>query len=505
MKTRILICLIFYSLWISIPAATRFWSSYQFSQDLGSANNYEHSVDIFCNFDTSMVNQKQIQYRDGTALITTNMRPHDIAYLSSLKARIFFNGSLEVKIGFKSIDRNGKVHLAPVKLSGTNPGFEELSPCITDSISDAEFPDSFLDLVSNRISYDSNRWYIGIENNGGGFPTSDGSYRYSYMGVISKPNDNNRNQTTYGLIYTENQAGVISPGLYKITGTGLSDLQRIGNITIQTFPGTNYLILSCLKSDLMADTDFHNWYAPSYCLGFSTKTQRLSLANEIFEVDHSPNSIIYSAYESYMPTINHIPTLSQPMPMSFYHLLGRPKIVLHVLYKDSNSDVPLMAKAIFDGAKEFDFITSEGAFNSASGVSFYTDEVTSSYMGQWSTLTYRFWYTLTEYVDTTVVNTGNQDAVSPAPQLTCNIYPNPFAKDVNIRIDNPKADKVDISIYNIRGQLVKRIYEGVLEKGTQNYQWNSSESTIADKASGMYFLRIKTEDKVITKKMVRIN
>jgi hypothetical protein len=502
MKMIILICLLLTCFTFSIHATT-FWSNYHHTQDLGYANFHESSVRIFCDFDTSMASNYQVQYWDGGALVTTDMEQNEIAYLPSMKSEIFFNGTNPIHVGFKAKNGNGDVSLAPTLNMFTSPTYDDLSPCTTDPIGDAAFPNTFLDLINDRVSYNETRLYVGIENNGGGFPTSQNFVFYSYMGVLSNPNNNDPNQTVYGLMYTVNQAGIISPGLYKITGTGITDLERIGDITVQTSETNHFLVMSCLWSDLLADADFTSWFTSAQSFGFMTMTQRITLTSGTVEADRGPGSTIYTTNEIYTSPINQLPIIYDPWVTAILPDPA-PGCFLSIRYFDANDDVPLQAKVIFDGIHEFDFI--HMYTNIIGEIGFETSmDVTDIYYSDWHTLTYRFWYTEIDYVDTTITNTGNHDPVAPVPELKCSVYPNPFSKNVNIQIENPKAERVDVSIYNIKGQLVKRIHERSLAQGSQAFVWNTDDSHLADKASGMYFLRIKTPDKVITKKMVRIN
>jgi hypothetical protein len=500
-KTIILICLLLTFLCISIHATT-FWNNFQHSQDLGYANNHESSVKLFCDFDTTMVSDYQVQYWDGGALVITDMQTNDVAYLPSLKSEIFFNGMNPVHIGFKAKNSNGDVGLAPALNPFPSPTYDDLSTCTTDFIGDAAYPNTFLDLINDRVSYNETRLFVGIENNGGGFPTSQNFVFYSYMGVLSEPNNNDPNQIVYGLMYTVNQPGIISPGLYKITGTGISDLERIGDITVQTSTTNHFLVLSCLWSDLLADEDFNNWFMNTQSFGFMTMTQRITLVGGTDEADRGPGSTIYTTSEIYTPPVNQLPVLSDPFVIQILPDPD-PGCLLGIRYFDANGDIPLQAKVIFDGVHEFDFIHMGTSING--DLVFETGmDVTPIYYSNWHSMTYRFWYTTIDYVDTTITNTGTYDPLAPTTQLSCNVYPNPFAKDVTIRVDNPKSDKVEISIYNIKGQLVKKVHEGMMERGMHSFVWNAGETSFSNQASGIYFLRIRTDGKTITKKLIRL-
>ncbi|MBC8525413.1 MAG: T9SS type A sorting domain-containing protein [Candidatus Cloacimonetes bacterium] len=74
-------------------------------------------------------------------------------------------------------------------------------------------------------------------------------------------------------------------------------------------------------------------------------------------------------------------------------------------------------------------------------------------------------------------------------------YPNPFYSNTVIKYDLPKDTHVNIQIYNIRGQLVKEIVNGVESAGRKQIEWNTKGLS-----SGIYFCRLKVGDKVIDTK-----
>jgi hypothetical protein len=83
-------------------------------------------------------------------------------------------------------------------------------------------------------------------------------------------------------------------------------------------------------------------------------------------------------------------------------------------------------------------------------------------------------------------------------------YPNPFNPEVNIAFDLVKTGQVEVEIFNIRGQKVKSIHSGLLEKGNQKLMWNGRDANGQSVASGVYFARIKTGKDVKIVKMMLI-
>jgi hypothetical protein len=82
-------------------------------------------------------------------------------------------------------------------------------------------------------------------------------------------------------------------------------------------------------------------------------------------------------------------------------------------------------------------------------------------------------------------------------------YPNPFNPTTNICFNLPKAGKVELSIYNIKGQKVKSLIKEELEAGSHICEWNGKDASNKQTASGVYFYQLKVgSKKVLTNKML---
>ena len=75
--------------------------------------------------------------------------------------------------------------------------------------------------------------------------------------------------------------------------------------------------------------------------------------------------------------------------------------------------------------------------------------------------------------------------------------PNPFSTRTLIQYDLPKDTHVNIQVYNVKGQLVEELVNGIESAGRKQIEWDTKDSS-----SGIYFYRLSTEDKTIIKKMV---
>jgi len=75
-------------------------------------------------------------------------------------------------------------------------------------------------------------------------------------------------------------------------------------------------------------------------------------------------------------------------------------------------------------------------------------------------------------------------------------FPNPFNASTEIKFALPEQSEVTIDIFNILGQRVKLLKEGLLPAGYYKIQWDASEIS-----SGVYYYRIIADDFVEVKKM----
>lgn len=81
-------------------------------------------------------------------------------------------------------------------------------------------------------------------------------------------------------------------------------------------------------------------------------------------------------------------------------------------------------------------------------------------------------------------------------------YPNPFNAQTTIRYYLPQSSRVDLCIYNIKGQKVKTLVDGFQTVGFQSVTWDGTNRNGEQVASGIYFYKIKTGYSQEIKKMV---
>jgi len=82
-------------------------------------------------------------------------------------------------------------------------------------------------------------------------------------------------------------------------------------------------------------------------------------------------------------------------------------------------------------------------------------------------------------------------------------YPNPFNSTTTISFSIPEESKVEILIYNIKGQKVKQLIYDELSAGQHSVVWNGRDSNGKRTGSGIYFCNLKVNNITIdSKKMI---
>jgi len=81
-------------------------------------------------------------------------------------------------------------------------------------------------------------------------------------------------------------------------------------------------------------------------------------------------------------------------------------------------------------------------------------------------------------------------------------YPNPFNPATTISFDLPRAARVRLGVYNVRGELVTTLIDGRIEKGRSETVWNGNDGRGRPVSSGVYFCRLSADGITMTRKMV---
>jgi hypothetical protein len=80
-------------------------------------------------------------------------------------------------------------------------------------------------------------------------------------------------------------------------------------------------------------------------------------------------------------------------------------------------------------------------------------------------------------------------------------YPNPFNPQTTISFELFADSNVDLAVYNMVGQRVATLVNGFKDSGSYNVEWNGADSGGSELASGIYMVKLVTDNGMITNKV----
>ncbi|NIM19215.1 MAG: M20/M25/M40 family metallo-hydrolase [Candidatus Latescibacteria bacterium] len=103
------------------------------------------------------------------------------------------------------------------------------------------------------------------------------------------------------------------------------------------------------------------------------------------------------------------------------------------------------------------------------------------------------------------VTLGGASTMTPKGVFTVlPAYPNPFKDVITIRFDIHRESVVTVDVYGPQGEIVERIFHGVLAQDSHAKTWDGSGLGRERVASGVYFIRISAQGQTETAKAVLI-
>ena len=88
---------------------------------------------------------------------------------------------------------------------------------------------------------------------------------------------------------------------------------------------------------------------------------------------------------------------------------------------------------------------------------------------------------------------SNTDGQSP--ELTTRLlgnYPNPFNPVTSIRYSLKERGPVTLEIYNLKGQMVRRLENSVKSAGEHSVAWDGKDAHGSELGSGVYFYKLSS-------------
>ncbi|MCH8928116.1 MAG: carboxypeptidase regulatory-like domain-containing protein [Candidatus Marinimicrobia bacterium] len=83
-------------------------------------------------------------------------------------------------------------------------------------------------------------------------------------------------------------------------------------------------------------------------------------------------------------------------------------------------------------------------------------------------------------------------------------YPNPFNPTTRINYQLPVSGNVVVEVYNLKGEIVTTLVDGLMQAGFHSVEWNGLTSTGNQISSGVYLYRIQAGDFNKVRKMIML-
>jgi flagellar hook assembly protein FlgD len=111
--------------------------------------------------------------------------------------------------------------------------------------------------------------------------------------------------------------------------------------------------------------------------------------------------------------------------------------------------------------------------------------------------------------DLTVQKVGTTTAVnnnSNIPRVfeLSNNYPNPFNPSTKIQFAVPHEQNIALIIYNLLGQRIRTLVQGVYAPGQYTVTWDGKDQVGRTLESGVYIYRLETGSIALVKKMLML-
>jgi hypothetical protein len=382
------------------------------------------------------------------------------------------------------------IDLMPVRIGDdVDPLPQDLTRLASDSSGDELFGYVNLDLVDCRLAFSGTRLYTALQNAGGGFPVNQGLTFFGYLLGIADPAQEEP-AIVFALMYTFEQAGIISPGLYKIMGSGLGDLEKIGEVEVEEFPGISTLLMSCDFGDLLADADFSSWYDPADpTIGVAGFTQRITLLGGAAEADRSPGGRCYVRELRVDPGMNELPELSD-----FYIVGMSGNAFAQIEYWDADGNCPVLSEVVFD--ETIHLPMHPWTLDYDAPIIYLTDageEPLAS--GNWSFAVARFSDNLTDVVENVIeANDVADHPWSGGRDLQVRVAPNPFSDEVLFTTVEASGGPLRLDVFDASGRRVACIARGESSFGVSGIRWNGLDGEGNPLPGGAYFYRLHSRE-----------
>lgn len=96
------------------------------------------------------------------------------------------------------------------------------------------------------------------------------------------------------------------------------------------------------------------------------------------------------------------------------------------------------------------------------------------------------------------------DNLVTVPDIKLVTYPNPFKDNLTLSFELKKAQSMEIQVYNIKGQLIKRLSGIEGYAGFNKVLWDGNDNNDIKAAQGVYLIKAQVEGKETIKRVIKL-
>ena len=94
---------------------------------------------------------------------------------------------------------------------------------------------------------------------------------------------------------------------------------------------------------------------------------------------------------------------------------------------------------------------------------------------------------------------SNNKFILPIEYILYNVYPNPFNPIIVFNYAVPEQGQITISLYNMLGREIEKLYTGSQVPGYHSITWDASEYS-----SSLYFVQMIAGEYISTQKLMLV-
>ncbi len=96
----------------------------------------------------------------------------------------------------------------------------------------------------------------------------------------------------------------------------------------------------------------------------------------------------------------------------------------------------------------------------------------------------------------TTVSTVTENDLENTDEINVSVFPNPFNLETNITVSLSARQQVSVEVFDILGRKVRTLTKGITKKRLLNLVWNGRNERNEVLSSGVYLIRILTQNKI---------